>query len=272
MGGYFMEFKDRLKELRESKGLTQKELADELIKFSTRTGNNSKIYTQTISYWENGRDPSLEMLVIIAKYFDVPTDYLLGKTDFINIDEINFEYFSKYLSKQNIENLIKEYPKNIQKSIYFLLTNYTCDIFTNFNGEKKSHGINIDFLYIITKTADILKSFYEEVENKIIYNDSGSKQIKYKDHIPCSTIKKINNLKLLTSMRLNLILDELEELAVNSNASNEIQFKDKILEYSGTYSINKNNFSKYIKKDFTKLIDDVVDNLREFSNNTDIIR
>jgi hypothetical protein len=48
------------------------------------------------------------MLIKIAQYFDIPTDYLLGKTDYVSIDEINFEYFSKYLSNQNIKKLIKK--------------------------------------------------------------------------------------------------------------------------------------------------------------------
>ena len=48
------------------------------------------------------------MLIKIAQYFDIPTDYLLGKTDSVSIDEINFEYFSKYLSNQNIKELIKK--------------------------------------------------------------------------------------------------------------------------------------------------------------------
>ena len=48
------------------------------------------------------------MLIKIAQYFDIPTDYLLGKTDYVSIDEINFEYFSKYLSNQNIKELIKK--------------------------------------------------------------------------------------------------------------------------------------------------------------------
>lgn len=64
-------FAPQLKELREEKGLTQSELAKELG------------FTQSaIAKWENGeRNPSLDVLILIAKYFDVSTDYLLGLED-----------------------------------------------------------------------------------------------------------------------------------------------------------------------------------------------
>jgi transcriptional regulator with XRE-family HTH domain len=65
-------FSQRLRELRKSKGLNQKQLAEIL-----HTTNSS------ICDWECGRtEPNLEMLVEIAKYFNAPTDYLLGLTDY----------------------------------------------------------------------------------------------------------------------------------------------------------------------------------------------
>ena len=66
-----MKFYERLKELREEKDLTQKALADKL-----------KVNFRTISTWENGtRKPDIDMLIKIAKYFGVHTDYLLGLED-----------------------------------------------------------------------------------------------------------------------------------------------------------------------------------------------
>lgn len=63
-----MEFKDILKELRLKKSLTQEELAKEL-NFSMSVVNK----------WENGKkNPSVDSLKILAKYFDVTIDYLLG--------------------------------------------------------------------------------------------------------------------------------------------------------------------------------------------------
>lgn len=66
-----MEFKDILRELREEKGLTQTELAKEM--------NFSR---STITKWENGRkEPGLQNIRIIAKYFNVSADYLIGLED-----------------------------------------------------------------------------------------------------------------------------------------------------------------------------------------------
>ena len=64
-------FVERLKELRIEKGLTQTQLAKEL-----------RVNQRTISNWEVGeRQPDLDTLEVIAKYFNVSYDYLLGLTD-----------------------------------------------------------------------------------------------------------------------------------------------------------------------------------------------
>ncbi len=66
-----MEFKDILKDLRTEKGLTQTQLAKD-INFSM----------SIINKWENGKkNPSVQALKILAKYFKVSTDYLLGLED-----------------------------------------------------------------------------------------------------------------------------------------------------------------------------------------------
>jgi Predicted transcriptional regulators len=64
-------FEERIKDLRLNRGLSQVELAKQL--FVTK---------QCISNWENGNIiPSAEMLIKIARYFSVSTDYLLGLDD-----------------------------------------------------------------------------------------------------------------------------------------------------------------------------------------------
>ena len=63
----------RLKELREERGLTQQELAQAL-------GLHSVTY---LHYEKSHHEPPLIVLVEMAKFFDVSTDYLLGVTDFM---------------------------------------------------------------------------------------------------------------------------------------------------------------------------------------------
>ena len=63
---------ERLRELREEQGLTQKEL-------SKRLGLNSVTY---LHYEKSQREPPLSVLVEMAKYFEVSTDFLLGLSDY----------------------------------------------------------------------------------------------------------------------------------------------------------------------------------------------
>lgn len=62
----------RLKELREEKKLTQKELAQ-------------KLHINPVTYFRYEKDqrvPSLSLIVEFANYFGVTVDYLLGRTDY----------------------------------------------------------------------------------------------------------------------------------------------------------------------------------------------
>ncbi|WP_247918170.1 helix-turn-helix domain-containing protein [Streptococcus oralis] len=66
-----MNFKDRLKQLRLKNKLTQQNIA-----------NHFQTSPQSYAQWEKGlRKPSAENLQKLADYFNVSTDYLLGKTD-----------------------------------------------------------------------------------------------------------------------------------------------------------------------------------------------
>ena len=61
----------RLKELRSEKGLTQKEVAEQL-------GISSTCYS---GYEQGYREPDLKTLIKLCKFFEVSTDYLLGLED-----------------------------------------------------------------------------------------------------------------------------------------------------------------------------------------------
>ncbi len=66
-----MEFKERLKELRIERNLSQLEIANIL--------NMSKM---AISHWEKGHsEPCIEQLKILANLFNVTIDYLVGYSD-----------------------------------------------------------------------------------------------------------------------------------------------------------------------------------------------
>ena len=86
-GGSVMEFNEKLKELRSSRGLTQEELAEAL--FVSRTA---------ISKWESGRGyPSIDSLKEISTFFSVTIDELLSGEKLLSI--------AKKENKSNIQSL-----------------------------------------------------------------------------------------------------------------------------------------------------------------------
>ena len=61
----------RLKELREERGLNQTELSKQI-----------NVSQPTIARWEAGdRAPSIDMLILLAQFFKCSTDYLVGLED-----------------------------------------------------------------------------------------------------------------------------------------------------------------------------------------------
>ncbi len=78
---------ERIRELRNSRGISQIQLASKL-----------GVTKQSISNWENDNIlPSIEMLVKIANFFEVSTDYLLGldnkrTLDVENLTEIQISH------------------------------------------------------------------------------------------------------------------------------------------------------------------------------------
>lgn len=97
-----MDFKNRLKLLRESMDLNKRELADKL-------GFSPSI----ISMYEAGeRKPSIENLEILADFFNVDINYLLGKTD----------YTTRIVNAFNVQNLFTLDDKILKKKIPLLGT------------------------------------------------------------------------------------------------------------------------------------------------------
>lgn len=73
MGNQF--FSTRVKELREKAGLSMDQLAKQL-----------GITKSRVNMWENnGTVPRMNVLVELAKFFNVTTDYLLGNDDTSNL-------------------------------------------------------------------------------------------------------------------------------------------------------------------------------------------
>lgn len=120
-------FGERLRTLRTKRNMTQEELG--LI-------FNPPLSQSTCGTYENGRrQPSLENLVVISKYFNVTTDYLLGITDeFTTIDtfkEENPRELREFLSKNKVLFNGSELNDEEKKRMIDILTGLFWDNFTN---------------------------------------------------------------------------------------------------------------------------------------------
>ena len=93
-------FNNILKSLRISRGLTQDELSKEL-----------KISRSTIGMYEKGaREPDFETLELIADYFYVDTDYLLGRTNRTTVLPETLSVTSQLTAKdeRDIEKILEQ--------------------------------------------------------------------------------------------------------------------------------------------------------------------
>ena len=98
-GGDIMVARNRIKELRSKKGLSQKEFAKDFNEFTVNDADVKSISYATISRWERGEnEPKLETWIKLADFFGVPVSYLQG------FGEINYndkEELYKQFKKRN---------------------------------------------------------------------------------------------------------------------------------------------------------------------------
>ena len=111
---------DILKELRQSKGLTQQELGD-LVGISA---SNVRMIEK------NQRNGSLDVVSKLADYFNVSIDYLEGKTNYKNSTEIATNIINKLIAL-NIINNVNEINDDILNMISDFTNKTTCENKTN---------------------------------------------------------------------------------------------------------------------------------------------
>lgn len=101
------EFSMRFKKLKEYNGLTLKEMSEDL-----------GITSPNLSYYMKGREPNYDVLIKIADYFNVSTDYLLGRTEYKNSQEeaerLLLQEKIKESGKYNLDNVSQEDISNVQ--------------------------------------------------------------------------------------------------------------------------------------------------------------
>ena len=87
-------FSERFRTLKDKSEMTLKELSNAL-----------DISVPNLSYYMKGREPSYDILISIADYFDVTIDWLVGREiDMSKIEDINNELFKENsLLKKKLE-------------------------------------------------------------------------------------------------------------------------------------------------------------------------
>ena len=96
---------NRIRILREEKGLKQEELAKKICVSPSAIG----------MYERNSREPNNELTIKLANFFNVSTDYLLGKTDKRNYDKDEMDFRFAYhkemegLTEQEIKEALEFY-------------------------------------------------------------------------------------------------------------------------------------------------------------------
>lgn len=103
-----MSTRNRIKELRKEKGLSQKEFAKAFNEFSKDDNNVKPISYATVSRWENGEnEPKLDTWLNLANFFNVTVSYLQGISSIRDYEQ-NINSFKKELYQSVSDNLMKK--------------------------------------------------------------------------------------------------------------------------------------------------------------------
>lgn len=117
-----------LVQLRTEKNIYQKELADYL-----------NVSIGTISNYENGvHSPDLETLCLLADYFEVSTDYLLGRTTYRHgLDTLNHKITVDFTIADIVNTTLELSPKNLHTLLDII------DLLRRRNKEEKNKNNSI---------------------------------------------------------------------------------------------------------------------------------
>lgn len=253
--------KNRLKELRKSKKLSQKAFAIAFDDYIKENKLNSKPITNTtVSRWENNQlEIPNEYLKIIANYFDVTVQFVQGLTYDKNsiLKIINDSYLEnlecRKVDNKNIENfedLIDDDPFNdpldddpFNDPLFSSLCEYL-----NYHGIKPdfSNSELKDFNYEVKQFWNNKFSFVFESYKIMIFINLGGK----KDDLEEALSKVIND-KFLEDSKT--IISQLFEQTAQKELADFICVKDELVRFGSYEEIDQH-------------INDLVNSLREFES------
>ena len=154
-----MKFKDRIKNLRFEKNMTQAQLAS----FAGK-GEGA------VRAWESGKaKPDVDTLIKLSEYFNCTTDYLLGLSEFKNseYEEQMTEMVNKVLA--GIAELSTTDKNNIIQMISYMLQ--SSELFKKLEGLKEDYLFNLSLIIKDFLVASMLLSDFDAF-SKVADNES----------------------------------------------------------------------------------------------------
>lgn len=202
---------ERIKKLREERGLTQDELAHEL-------GYENR---QTVAKWESGKMPTLQALRLLAIFFDVSSEYILGLTRYTHPENEKISELTG-LSDESIEVLraINERNSSHDESIKCgsNLEKGTLD-FINFILEKTYNEYfplkEVEDKELIYTLFATMNEYIHSANATVYYRkEDGGLWTNYSNDVPFSVPNSndyllIDGNKLLSEYKLNIISNTL---------------------------------------------------------------
>ncbi|MBN1042911.1 helix-turn-helix transcriptional regulator [Clostridium botulinum] len=221
-----MGFKERLKNLRESKGLTQKQFATEINNYHlpNNIGDNTNIYVQTVSYWENGREPNYQMLIKLASFFNVSTDYLIGKSNISDINEFDYTSSINEFNTETINKYLLDLDANEKSKFFKDISRYIYNLRLNTSlVENRSLDTNdLSYIHYLSEVTTIIDEYTEDIFKLFIDCNNGVPLLKQS-----LTIKDINQLSTNhtnTCVKFTNILNNIQKLCLKiSSESDDIE-------------------------------------------------
>ena len=196
-------FAKRLFELRESRGVSRQELADEL-----------EITRSSLEYYEKAkRTPDIGMIAKIAIFFDVSTDYLFGLVDVATTD-IKKKEVCEYLGlSEPVVNRLKSYMGVKSKNILNeLLVVWELTDFINIIEKRRE---------ILIELIDIIQRLRREVSKEAL--EASKIEQLFRDRDFCQDKLDLQTFRLTQSV-LSLSDEYMrQELAQHKNMVKELK-------------------------------------------------
>ena len=186
-GGDLWMAQNRIKELRNKKGLSQKEFAKAFSDFIKDDENVKSVSYATISRWEHGEnEPKLDTWLRLADFFDVPVSYLQGTSDIkdplskMKVDDLKRSGQEAMWLEEDAEKLLENYSSTSAKNLTYqqlkVLTtltrrfNYLVGSLAEYNSYKTLEALKnvVATLGIITAQYRVLYEDPQKFEKEII--------------------------------------------------------------------------------------------------------